>query len=132
MQELFLPRIAFQQEACTKFNTYDNTGIMLVFKKSKSWMTNVLSVNRTKSKPQLMKKAGFAFKLSHFGWLIRKFLVKKPHNIIHQIICLFATEVAIKTVQEIKLKPAWLHTVHLVDYIPPCLPKLNEEVWTEK
>lgn len=69
-------------------------------------MTDVLSVNHTKSKPQLMKKAGFAFKFSYFGWLIRKPLMKKTYNIIHQIICLFATEVAIKTVQEIKLKPA--------------------------
>lgn len=67
MQELFLPRTAFQQQACTKFNTHDNTGIMLVFKKSKSWMTDVLSVNHTKSKPQLMKKDGFAFKFSYFG-----------------------------------------------------------------
>lgn len=132
MQELFLPRIAFQQEACTKFNTYDNTGIMLVFQKSKSWMTDVLSVNHTKSKSQLMKKAVFAFKFSHFGWLIRKLLMKKNYNIIHQIICLFATEVAIKTVQEIKLKAAWLHTVHFVDCIPLHLPKLSGEIWTEK
>lgn len=54
--------------------------------------------------------------------------MEKTHNIIHRIICLFATKVAIKTVQEIKLKPAWLHTVHFVDCIPPCFPKLNEEV----
>lgn len=58
--------------------------------------------------------------------------MKKNYNIIHQIICLFATEVAIKTVQEIKLKAAWLHTVHFVDCIPLHLllfqRNLNREV----
>lgn len=108
------------------FNTYNNTGIMLVFKKSNSWMTNVLSVNHTKSKPQLMKKAGFAFKFSSFGWPIRKPLMKKTHNIIHQTICVFATDITIKIVQEIKLKSAWPRTVHFVNCIFPCLPKLNE------
>lgn len=89
-------------------------------------MTDVLSVNHTKSKPQFIKKARFAFKFSYIGWLIRKPLMKKKtHNIIHQITCLFATKTAINTIQEIKLKPPWLRAFHFVDCIPPCFPKLN-------
>lgn len=53
------------------FNTHDNTGIVLVFKKlskqSKSWVRDALSVSYIKSKPQLVKKARFTFKFSYFG-----------------------------------------------------------------
>lgn len=71
MQKLFMLRFAFQQKACTKFHTHDNAGIMSVFKppskRSVLGVRDVLSVSYIKTKPQLIKRAGFPFKFSYFS-----------------------------------------------------------------